>query len=283
MQIFRRKKAKSRNGRVTVPPPEGPSDRLSPSESFFREVDIEFLVHELKDPIAVIETGIRSLLERKEKYGPLTPKQERTLSRTLRNSKKAREMLRNLLEIGRSQSGCFVPTRFKPAAAIYQALNDALETMSWNVFEELCRCPHETDALEYLAGCGITLRTSPPVRDLEIRQDETKFCQIAGNLIKNALHYRQKRLDIRLEQDGSFLLLEVADDGPGIAPEHQQVIFQRYSRLRECTITTERDGHGLGLAGARILARCMGGDIEVKSDKGQGTVFLLRMPLSTGG
>ena len=60
------------------------------AEQFFRDIEIEFLVHELKDPIAIIETGLRTLLERQDKFGPLSERQENTLKRTLRNSKKAR-------------------------------------------------------------------------------------------------------------------------------------------------------------------------------------------------
>ena len=274
MEISRKKKnAPSSDG--TVPSPEDGSQR------FFREVDIEFLIHELKDPVAIIETGIRALLERKEKYGPLTPKQERTLHRSLRNSKKAQGMLINLLEIGRSQSGYFVPCRFKPAAATYQALSDALETTAWRVFEQFCRYEGNRDALNYLSDCGITMNAQSQIWDLEMNQDETKFCQIVGNLIKNALHFRRERLDISLFQKGEYFFLEVADDGPGINSAHHKVIFQRYSRLNEHTITA-RDGHGLGLAGARILARRMGGDIEVTSEKGQGTAFQLMIPLSMG-
>ena len=59
------------------------------AEQFFREIEIEFLVHELKDPIAIIETGLRTLLERQDKFGALSARQENTLKRTLRNSKKA--------------------------------------------------------------------------------------------------------------------------------------------------------------------------------------------------
>ncbi|MBT8332423.1 MAG: hypothetical protein KJP06_08860, partial [Deltaproteobacteria bacterium] len=70
------------------------------AEQFFKEIEIEFLVHELKDPIAIIETGLRTLLERQDKFGPLSKRQENTLKRTLRNSKKARELLHSMLEIG---------------------------------------------------------------------------------------------------------------------------------------------------------------------------------------
>jgi signal transduction histidine kinase len=106
------------------------------AEQFFRDIEIEFLVHELKDPIAIIETGLRTLLERQDKFGTLSSRQENTLKRTLRNSKKARELLHNMLEIGRSESGCFLGERFQPAESAFQALKDALETHAWTVFEK---------------------------------------------------------------------------------------------------------------------------------------------------
>ena len=69
MKIFRKKKRPIPGREKRTQLPEDGSER------FFREVDIEFLVHELKDPVAIIETGLRTLLERQEKYGPLTDKQ----------------------------------------------------------------------------------------------------------------------------------------------------------------------------------------------------------------
>ena len=68
-------------------------------DQFFRELEIQFLIHELQDPIANVETGLRTLLEKREKFGPLSTKQENTLKRTLRNTQKTRSMLNNLLDI----------------------------------------------------------------------------------------------------------------------------------------------------------------------------------------
>ena len=56
------------------------------AEAFFKDIEIEFLVHELKDPIAVIETGLRTLLERQDKFGKLNSRQENTLRRALRTA-----------------------------------------------------------------------------------------------------------------------------------------------------------------------------------------------------
>jgi signal transduction histidine kinase len=251
---------------------------LDTPRQFFREIEIQFLIHELKDPIAIIETGLRSLLEKKEKFGSLSFKQENTLKRTLRNTKKARDMLSNLLEIGRSESGCFICSYFQPAKSVYEAMKEALEIMTGPLSEELGKYQVEEDAIRLLSQNGILIDLSPQVKNTEIYQDETKFRQIAGNLFKNALHHRRAQVNIMMGVDEQNLSLTVSDDGPGVEPEHQEMIFKRYAQVKECSIVP-RKGHGLGLAGALILARCLGGDITIDSRKGQGASFKLTLPL----
>jgi len=247
-------------------------------EQFFREIEIQFLIHELKDPIAIIETGLRTLLEKQEKFGPLSSKQQNTLKRTLRNSKKARSMLNNLLEIGRSESGCFICSHFEPAKTVYQALKDSLEIMTGPLSEELGKFEAEKDAVELLSRNGITLEFSARAQNAEIFQDEIKFRQITGNLFKNALHHRRSQVKIMMDVEDENLIVAVSDDGQGVEPEHQDMIFKRYAQVKECSIVP-RKGHGLGLAGALILARCLGGDIKLDSRPGQGATFRLALPV----
>jgi signal transduction histidine kinase len=248
------------------------------ADQFFRELEIQFLIHELKDPISIIETGLRTLLEKKDKFGPLSPKQENTLKRTLRNTKKTRSMLNNLLEIGRSQSGCFVYSRFLPAKSIFQIMKDALEIMTGPLADEIGKYQAEKDILELLSENGIRCELSPGLADVEMVQDEVKFGQIVGNLIKNALHHRRQKIEIKMAVENANLVFTVSDDGPGVQPEHQELIFRRYAQVNECSIVP-RKGHGLGLAGALILARCLGGDIKIDSQKGQGALFRMTLPL----
>jgi signal transduction histidine kinase len=214
------------------------------AEQFFRDIEIEFL----------------------------------TLKRTLRNSKKARELLHNLLEIGRSEAECFLGEQFKISKSVLKALEDALETIVWDVFEKYVDFKRQSEALEYLKSCGITLDISPQVSDLEMFQDETKFRQVICNLIKNALHHRKERVDIRLELDGEHLVLAVTDDGPGIEPDYHEMVFQRYAQVKD-SVNVSRKGHGLGLAGANIISRCLGGQLKLESEKGKGATFRLVMPL----
>ncbi len=263
-------------------PQEGAQFEVDTPEDFFRNVEIEFLIHELKDPLAIIETGLRTLLERQDKYGQLAPRQEKTLKRTLRNSKKARQMLNNLLEIGRSESGCFFSCRFQPADSAYQALKDSIETVAGKVFDEFMSCDNEDDARACLSRAGILLDIDHQVVRTEMFQDEVKFRQIIGNLIKNALHHRQKRVEVKVKVENDQLIADVIDDGPGIDPDHHELIFKRYAQVKECSIVPRR-GHGLGLAGALILARTLGGDIKIYSELGKGATFRLNLPLNLAG
>lgn len=248
-------------------------------KSFFREIQIEFLIHDMKDPVAVIKTGTSSLLDKKEKYGPLSVRQEKTLERILRNTKKVEGMLNDLLEIGRSESGHFTYSRFYPAETAYDVLIDALETMVGNIYEKFRVYKGEEEKAEFMSGYGIFLDISPGLIHTEMFQDEIKFSQIIGNLIKNALYHRKERIEIKMQQEKDNFLFEISDDGKGIDPEHHKMIFQRYTRVNEST-TLMRKGHGLGLAGALISARSIGGNVEVKSKKGTGATFRFILPIT---
>jgi two-component system OmpR family sensor kinase len=258
---------------------ENKVDDASADDRFFREINVEFLIHELKDPISVIETAARMLLEKQAKYGPLTDRQAKTLKRALRNSKKARSLLADLLEVGRSDAGCFLCCRFNPLSVIDEVLLEVLETVDPGLWETLQETGSGPDRTAVLGQRGIRLTFSDNVRCAELCQDEAKFRQIVGNLLKNALHYHRLRLEICIDCHDDQLVIDVVDDGPGVEKEDQELIFRRYARLDACTILS-RTGHGLGLAGARILARRLGGDITVKKNRGPGACFCLRIPLT---
>jgi two-component system, OmpR family, sensor kinase len=244
---------------------------------FFRDIDIEFLIHELKDPVSVIETGIRTLLERRETHGPLSARQEKTLKRVLRNVQKARSMMYGLLEIGRSQAGCFACSSFQLVPTVQDALMEAVESVCPPVFDQITLLDSSEETLAFLSSQCIYVHIDSEVSQLEMNQDEVKFRQIAGNLIKNALHHRRQRVDIGLGCQNKMVRIEVSDDGPGIGAEHHEMIFRRYTQLK-ADDALSRTGHGLGLAGALILAQSMGGTIEIISRKGKGATFRLMLP-----
>jgi signal transduction histidine kinase len=77
--------------------------------------------------------------------------------------------------------------------------------------------------------------------------------------------------------ENELFWVEVIDDGDGIDDAYHEAIFQCYTRGEACSLPQVR-GHGLGLAGARIMARHLGGDIYLWSRKGVGSRFRLTLP-----
>ena len=107
--------------------------------------------------------------------------------------------------------------------------------------------------------------------------DELRALQIGRILVENALLHTPPGTGVRVRaatRDGS-VLLEVEDDGPGIAPEHQEQLFERFFRLDG----TRASGSGLGLAIGKQLAELMHGAVKLESQPGR-TVFALVLPLA---
>ncbi|QNP42489.1 ATP-binding protein [Sphingomonas daechungensis] len=99
--------------------------------------------------------------------------------------------------------------------------------------------------------------------------------QILVNLLGNAVRHSPdgSTITITFDRSDGFARAHVADQGPGIDPEDQQRIFERFERAKG----TE-GGSGLGLAIARRLAHAMGGEISLESEPGQGARFTLSLP-----
>ncbi|MBW8783497.1 MAG: HAMP domain-containing histidine kinase [Novosphingobium sp.] len=103
-----------------------------------------------------------------------------------------------------------------------------------------------------------------------------RVLQILLNLIGNAIRYAPERSQvwIRLEEANDRIRAIVADQGPGIAPEQQARVFDKFERLGR----SSDGGTGLGLYISRRLARAMGGELSVESAPGQGARFILELP-----
>ena len=98
------------------------------------------------------------------------------------------------------------------------------------------------------------------------------------NLVQNAIRYSPpaKPITLRACQKDSAVVIEVADQGPGIAPEHHQKIFERFYRVDKARSRAD-GGAGLGLAIVKWSVERMGGAVELKSEAGHGSAFRLRL------
>lgn len=261
------------------PSSERPAHDREENERFFRQVNVAFLVHELKEPVAVIEAGVRALLEKQGKFGALTGRQQKTLQRALRNAQKTRTMLADLLEIGRAEENCFRCEPFSPVTITEQVVMTCLESERPDLYDQAAAIADAVGRQALLARHGIVLDMAPDSAAVHIELDEVKFGQMVANLVRNALRYSRQQMAVRLFCPPAGVVLEVRDDGPGIDERLHEAIFERFKQAQPAR-GLERCGHGLGLAGARIIARCLGGDITVHSQAGRGATFRLILPRS---
>lgn len=113
-----------------------------------------------------------------------------------------------------------------------------------------------------------------------LRQDVTKLQQILSNLLSNAIKFTPEggRVQLRAEADLGHLVLTVSDTGVGIAPEEQELVFEKF-RQSGNPLTREHAGTGLGLSIVRELCKLLGGEISLRSELGRGSTFTLRLPL----
>jgi two-component system, OmpR family, sensor kinase len=141
------------------------------------------------------------------------------------------------------------------------------------------------DALEMLkplaAQCGITLdsKLDPAI----CMADPQTLSMAAGNLLTNAIRHQTSggSATVRTFSHNGRAILEVADTGPGISPEHLPRLFDRFYRVDPARGSD--GGHaGLGLAIVKAIAENHHGSIEVESALGKGSVFRLNLPAALG-
>jgi len=244
-----------------------------------RRVKTDLLIHDLKVPLAVIEAGIVSLLRRVEKYGPLTEKQEKVLVRVLRNTKVAKTLVNDALELGRSRKGIVNLTNFSLSALIEKTLVEIFDLTDSRASEEIRICADLARFKETLEERGILLHIDEGLWCQEICQDEEKLTQILRNLLNNAIKYRKSRVGLGVDRKEDYLVILVTDDGEGIPSVYHKKIFESYFQIDGSGVCAVR-GHGLGLAGVMALVEDMGGQISLESEEGKGAKFSVKVPLN---
>ncbi|MBE1584056.1 sensor histidine kinase [Nonomuraea angiospora] len=124
-----------------------------------------------------------------------------------------------------------------------------------------------------LAKTDLRHRLTPGVM---VDGSRIELSRLLNNLLDNAERHADSAVTVTLTLDGEVVTLEVSDDGEGIAPEHREVIFQRFTRL-EASRARDPGGTGLGLPIARQIAQSHGGTLTAQ-DSPRGARFVLRLP-----
>ncbi len=223
--------------------------------------------HELRTPLNSI-TGFAELLSEAIEQGkPLEDKHQRYLSNIAQSSRSLLNMINELLDLAKIEAGR-IDLHVEPAS-----VPDVCEAMG-----SLIRPQAEAKHLQLAVKVG---------RDLPvIKTDVGKLQQVLFNFLSNAVKFTpaQGRIELAAaaDRDGEGrargVRISVSDTGPGIALEHHEAIFEKFSQVDD-SHTKQHGGTGLGLAISRELARLLEGRIELESDLDRGATFTLVLPL----
>jgi two-component system, NtrC family, sensor histidine kinase KinB len=212
--------------------------------------------HELRTPLTSLGMSVDLLLEHAAQQLPV--KDRDLLQAAHEEVHRMKALVNDLLDLSKIEAGRIelefnsvpVLTLFDHARAIFKSQMEMKE---------------------------VTLTLKPAADLPSVRADANKITWVLSNLISNALRYVSKGGHIELmgHRVGPHVHLSVRDDGPGISPEYQSKIFQKFVRVKE----QEAGGTGLGLAICKEIVRAHGGAIWVESSLGQGSTFTFTLPV----
>jgi two-component system sensor histidine kinase MtrB len=202
------------------------------------------VAHELRTPLTAL-MGEASLLA--DHLDEMPPESRRPAELLIADVARLRKLVEDLMEISRFDAGAeSVHAEDVDVAALVRA---AVRARGWG------------DRVR-LEGDG-----------LQVTSDPRRLERIVANLVDNAFEHGGTRVIVSIGPG----TVEVADDGPGIEPEHLPHLFERFYKA---DASRSGRGTGLGLAIAQENARLLGGELEIASEPGRGSRFTLRLPVA---
>jgi PAS domain S-box-containing protein len=216
--------------------------------------------HELRTPINAI-LGYNDLIL-SGVYGALGEKQQGALGRSQRAARHLLDLVNDVLDLSKLEAGKMEVTAEQ--CSISALVSDLFATVRPLAEER-----------------GSTLRMVEQGHPRHVVTDPRRVQQIVLNLLSNAIKFgRSRPVEVRvLGVPEGGVVVEVVDEGEGIAPEHLGRIFEEFVQLPSAT----RGGTGLGLPISRRLAEILGGRLDAESRPGEGSTFRLVLPPTLPG
>ena len=234
------------------------NDTLHRLESSFAELK-RFTAdasHELRTPLTALRTVGEVALRQGESPAAL----RETIGSMLEEAQRLHDLIESLLTLARMESGKVAinpePVRL---ATLAREVRDSLHVLA----------TEKQQTIELVGDDSLTASA-----------DRVLLRQALVNIVHNAIRYAlpATRITIRTARQSNHNVIEIADQGPGVATEHQQKIFERFYRVDKSRSRAE-GGHGLGLAIAKWSVERQGGRIAVESAVGKGSVFRIIFPV----
>lgn len=224
--------------------------------------------HELRTPLTSISGYVETLLDHEQ----LSPQARVFLETILKNAGRMTRLTEDLLLMARVENS-EQELRQVPVPA-RDLVDDAVRAVRGLLEEDRA----ELEVGEVTAGAVVA--------------DPDAVVQVLSNLMENGIKYGRRRMDERAhvlveahaidaaDQGRPMVEFRVSDEGPGIASEHLQRIFERFYRVDKAR-SRESGGTGLGLAIARHLVERSGGTIRAESELNRGSRFLFTLPAAS--
>jgi len=215
--------------------------------------------HELRTPL----TAIRSFTEILHD-NPQLPAAERArfLGIVIKETQRLTRLINQVLDVSRLESG---------RVEWHESLLDMRE-----VIEDTA-----ASTSQLFRERDVKLERQLPGRVPKVRADLDRIVQVVVNLLSNAVKFIEPgrgRVQITLAEEPGFLRVDVRDNGPGISPADQEVIFDKFRQASD-PLTGKTQGSGLGLYISRRIIEHSGGRLWVTSRPGQGACFSFTLPL----
>jgi signal transduction histidine kinase len=218
--------------------------------------------HELRTPLTSIRAFTEILLadpdigrEQRRKFLGIITKESERLTR----------LINQVLDVSKIESG----TADWQAASVNmrEVIADTVTAMS-QVFQER----------------GVEVNVKIPDRVSVVSADVDRVVQVLLNLLSNAVKFCEPgrgKIEVALSERDEDLRVDVRDNGPGIDPQEQAVIFDKFRQVGD-TLTDKPHGSGLGLHISRKIVELFGGKLWVESGRGRGACFSFTLPKGAG-
>jgi signal transduction histidine kinase len=216
--------------------------------------------HELRSPLTSVQGFAELLMLERDK---LEPNQADTVEIILDNTRHLVRLLNDLLDLARSDAGRLT---IKPAPTdVASLVEDPVRTMT-----------SQTQAKDQ----ALAKEIQPGLPQVNVDRDRIR--QVLVNLLTNAHEYCPEGASILVTATGQAdgVRLAVSDDGPGMAADQLEHIFERFTR-GDAGLTQHVGGTGLGLAISKSLVELHGGSITAESVEGHGSTFCVWLPAVT--
>ena len=216
---------------------------------FFQNVS-----HELRAPLTMLLTPLQDILD---EPGVVLPAAARnTVETSIRAADRLQRVVDALLDTSRAESGALIADR------------EDIDLTS--VTAELVESHRPATEGQ------LTLRIDMPTEPFRAYVDRTMWTTIVNNLVTNALKFTSKgEVEVSLGGDDSQVVLTVTDTGVGIARDEQDQIFERFHRASN---GGQHPGSGIGLSLVAEMTAAHGGSVDVDSEPGAGSQFVVRLP-----